>query len=142
MSTVQCPTFCSCSEKLLPGEEGNWEAAVQRAILEELGPALPPQPQVGSGGRICQHRWCCFPYLPYWPLTVVPVHGTAQISIDREKYHREVETRESQSYPGLISTYVCHRVEASVEGLPQGDFTTVEAREDGVLQHVWEWRAR
>lgn len=32
------------SEKLLPGEA--WQAAVVRGVVEELGPVLPPEPQV------------------------------------------------------------------------------------------------
>lgn len=95
------------SEKLLLGE--GWEAAVARAIREELGPVLPPAPQIG---------------------------------IDRQSYRQEVEERESQSYPGLRSKYVCHRVSVLNLGqeLPQGSFTTSEQRSDGLLQHVWEWR--
>jgi hypothetical protein len=36
--------------------------------------------------------------------------------------------------------YVCHRVDARVEGLPEGNFETVEERADGTLRLFWEWR--
>lgn len=57
------------AEKLLPGEA--WRAAVDRAVAEELGPALPP--------------------------------GPPSVAVDEGSYSREVETKESQSYPGLRS---------------------------------------
>jgi hypothetical protein len=40
----------------------------------------------------------------------------------------------------VIVQYVCHKVEARVEGLPDKDFVTVERRGDGELRHCWEWR--
>lgn len=113
--------------------------------------------------------------------------------MDKQSYEQEVEVRESQSYPGLLSKvrkegmcleawvhldadhdelhlhqrwwgaccgmgrwragtrglssrgvpplqYICHRVNAKVPGLPEGNFITDERRADGLLRHIWEWR--
>lgn len=70
-----------------------------------------------------------------------PILGDApRIDIKHETYKESIEYKESQSYPGLLSRYTCHRVEASVEGLPEEDFNTTEERSDGTLIHCWEWK--
>lgn len=55
------------------------------------------------------------------------------------------DERMSQSYPGLLSRYTFHQVEARVRGLPRTGFWTTE-RADGtegaVRQHRWEWQAQ
>lgn len=66
--------------------------------------------------------------------------GGPQIEVDDATYLLETETKESQSYPGVSSQYTCHRVTATVEGLPSNDFMTTERRADGTLQHRWVWR--
>ncbi|PRW57309.1 hypothetical protein C2E21_4331 [Chlorella sorokiniana] len=64
-----------------------------------------------------------------------------QVEVDEASMQESVETKESQSYPGLLSKYVCKRVSARVlSGLPEGAFTTNEQRSDGLLQHCWVWR--
>lgn len=65
-----------------------------------------------------------------------------QIEVDEASMVETVETKESQSYPGLLSKYVCKRVSARVvSGLPEEDsFCTEEERSDGLLQHCWVWR--
>ncbi|MCB9527560.1 MAG: NUDIX hydrolase [bacterium] len=53
-----------------------------------------------------------------------------------------LRTTDSPSYPGLPSTYAMHRVEATVAGLPDEDFTTAEAHADAndpVSHHHWRW---
>ena len=60
--------------------------------------------------------------------------------VDEASFSEQVEEKDSQSYPGLRSRYVCKRVAARVEGLPRGDFVTDERRGDGTLRHCWEWR--
>ena len=40
------PRGLPLSEKLLPGER--WQEAVVRGVVEELGPVLPENPQVGT----------------------------------------------------------------------------------------------
>lgn len=63
-------------------------------------------------------------------------------------YRMKVEERDSKSYPGLPARYVLHSVDATVEGLPEGEFSTDEADEyDGedlkeavsVRRHHWKW---
>ncbi|KAL4451843.1 hypothetical protein ABPG75_007505 [Micractinium tetrahymenae] len=64
-----------------------------------------------------------------------------QVEVDEASMEESVETKESQSYPGLLSKYVCKRVSARVlSGLPEEDFCTAEERSDGTLQHCWVWR--
>jgi hypothetical protein len=63
------------------------------------------------------------------------------VEVDEESLVEEVEAKESQSYPGLLSRYTCKRVGVRVPGgLPAGSFTTEEQRSDGTLTHCWEWR--
>jgi hypothetical protein len=53
------------------------------------------------------------------------------------------ESRTSWSYPGLLSQYTIHRVEARVHGLPARNFTTTEydnPGEDTVEKHYWVWK--
>lgn len=67
---------------------------------------------------------------------------------------KNVEERNSASYPGLPARYILHSVDAIVEGLPEGDFSTDEADEYGdcseigigiadqavsVKRHHWKW---
>ncbi len=50
--------------------------------------------------------------------------------------------RDSISYPGLRTCYRFHRVEATVAGLPQAPFSTLEAAPgpgELVQRHFWEW---
>ncbi|KAK9145844.1 hypothetical protein Sjap_005747 [Stephania japonica] len=68
-------------------------------------------------------------------------------------YRKRVEERASASYPGLPASYVLHSVDAWVEGLPEGDFSTEEGEEYGdcdeaarvaekavfVKKHYWKW---
>ncbi|KAJ4841795.1 hypothetical protein Tsubulata_044784 [Turnera subulata] len=83
---------------------------------------------------------------PSWVARVVP--GTYKI---------KEEEREAGSFPGLMSRYVVHTVDARVEGLPEEDFATeeeeykdVDGGGDGgvkgivkeavhVIRHHWTW---
>ena len=50
--------------------------------------------------------------------------------------------RDSISYPGLRTCYRFYRVEATVAGLPQEPFSTLEAASgpgEPVQRHFWEW---
>lgn len=62
------------------------------------------------------------------------------ITIYDTTYTFTEERKESQSYPGLQTRYRCHKVNATVKGLPQGDFETIEDRDDGSMVHYWQWR--
>lgn len=57
-------------------------------------------------------------------------------------YHisRALARAHFRSYPGLPCLYRLHRVEARVQGLPEGEFETREQREDGWLVSRWSWR--
>lgn len=65
------------------------------------------------------------------------------ITVHRESYQQERLFGESQSYPGLDSCYFFHVVEATVQGLPDGPFSTQEQTPgpgEPVSRHDWEWR--
>lgn len=59
----------------------------------------------------------------------------------------KVEERLSASYPGLPARYVLHSVDAYVEGLPDGEFSTEEEGDEKdsgeaavyVRKHFWKW---
>lgn len=74
------------------------------------------------------------------------------VTIDPNSYEMRVEERNSGSYPGLPGCYVLHTLNATVEGLPEGDFCTYEVDEYGdcedkkvahqavsVKKHYWKW---
>ncbi|KAE9608806.1 hypothetical protein Lal_00020529 [Lupinus albus] len=74
------------------------------------------------------------------------------VKIDPNSYGMRVEERNSDSYPGLPGCYVLHTLNATVEGLPEGDFCTYEVDEYGdfvekrvsdqalsVKKHYWTW---
>ena len=53
--------------------------------------------------------------------------------------------KESQSYPGLLTWYTFHFVEASVDELPSDDFwraNTTSSPADPVVKHRWGWRTK
>ena len=65
------------------------------------------------------------------------------ITIFKERYQRKVREKESESYPGLMTRYVIHVVEATSPGLPEGPFCTKEEASgpgDPVKRHHWEWK--
>lgn len=112
------------SEKMKPGE--TLEAAVKRAIKEELGSIIP-------GGFVNGDD-----------------NGTVRIVAG--SYRKKVEERVSVSYPGLPACYVLHTVDAWVDGLPDGEFCTEEGEEYldceetriadkaiSVKRHYWKW---
>lgn len=49
-----------------------------------------------------------------------------RVEIISESYDREEQERDSCSYPGLLTRYVLHTMVASVTGLPNTDFSTLE----------------
>ncbi|KNA08635.1 hypothetical protein SOVF_160900 [Spinacia oleracea] len=114
------------SEKLKSGED--IEAAAKRAIKEELGSAIF---RVNDGGKTVQFDEI--------------------VRIVMDSYGKKVEERTSVSYPGLPACYVLHTVDAFVEGLPEGEFSTEEETEyEGcgnevvdeavsVKKHFWKW---
>lgn len=64
-----------------------------------------------------------------------------EITILKNTYSTSMEQHASTSYPGLCTEYICHKVDAHVDDLPQHEnFTTEEMRPDGVLLSSWEWR--
>ncbi|KAG9455460.1 hypothetical protein H6P81_008364 [Aristolochia fimbriata] len=98
------------------------QQAVRRAVREELGSLVPHNNDDQS-------------------VRIVP-----------GSYTERVEERLSASYPGLPARYLLHSVDAWVDGLPDGDFSTEEAAEyeDSedvraahkavfVKKHYWKW---
>ncbi|CAJ2641837.1 hypothetical protein L195_g015704 [Trifolium pratense] len=99
------------------------ESAAVRGIKEELGSVI------GAETEVCDI-----------------------VTIDPNSYEMRVEERNSGSYPGLPGCYVLHILNATVEGLPEGDFCTYEVDEYGdsddkkiahqavsVKKHYWKW---
>lgn len=79
-------------------------------------------------------RRCLVEELGVAPSTVTLIEGS---------YRCEQATRQSPSYPGLLSQYVFHTVEAHVASLPSTDFWTEEAASnarDAVARHHWIWQ--
>ncbi|KAG6383796.1 hypothetical protein SASPL_156440 [Salvia splendens] len=111
------------SEKMKPGE--SVEAALYRAVREELG--LGTSVEIGTLGSRNRDE------------------NRGIVRLVPESYTKKVEERASASYPGLPARYVLHTVEAEVEGLPEGEFSTEEADEHGGLdekavsckKHFW-----
>lgn len=87
-----------------------------------------------------------------------------RVKILSDSYRRQEEERESLSYPGLLTSYVIHSIEATIDNLPEIEFCTVEneisgascskkgyagpsvARDSkascfagGVKKHFWRW---
>ncbi|KAF4351693.1 hypothetical protein F8388_006359 [Cannabis sativa] len=80
------------------------------------------------------------------------VNGSSAVRIVPGSYRKTVEERNSVSYPGLPARYELHSVEAFVDGLPDGEFCTVEDGEYkdcensrvadeavSVKKHFWRW---
>ena len=85
--------------------------------------------------------------------------GSAEcVDMRSHSYQREEEERESFTYPGLMTRYVLHHMEAVMEHLPSNDFVTEEneysadnnvgdmsrSLDDenalvGVRRHFWKW---
>ncbi|XP_038874474.1 uncharacterized protein LOC120067121 isoform X3 [Benincasa hispida] len=101
------------------------ESAVYRAVKEELGSII--------GDSDCSQI-----------VRIVP-----------DSYKMKIEERNSVSYPGLPACYVLHSMDVWVEGLPEGEFCTVEEEEYGnseetsiadqavsVKKHFWKWSGK
>ncbi|XP_073131160.1 uncharacterized protein [Henckelia pumila] len=123
------------SEKMKPGE--SVEAAVFRAVKEELGSIIKSTP-CGNSNLV----------------NLDNDHHSNNISgivkILPGSYVKKVEERVSASYPGLPACYLLHTVDAEVEGLPEGEFSTEELNEYGnsdgtnsdavsCKKHYWKW---
>lgn len=67
----------------------------------------------------------------------------AQVTVFPESYDSFVRKGDSRSYPGLVTEYCIHSVEATVEGLPETSFYTDEyamSATDPVSKHRWVWQ--
>lgn len=60
--------------------------------------------------------------------------------------HKQTQKeRNSPSYPGLLTQYTFHTVEAQIEGLPDQDFwrdNQAHGSGDPVKRHLWGWRKK
>ena len=68
-----------------------------------------------------------------------------QISFVESSYEKRETILESPSYPGLLTRYTIHAVEARVTGLPAQEFwrqnkAVIEG--DPVIRHLWNWVTR
>jgi hypothetical protein len=50
----------------------------------------------------------------------------SRVKIVPNSYRQKLEERESLSYPGLLTSYVIHSIDVTIEDLPQTGFYTVE----------------
>lgn len=113
-----------------PGE--TVESAVLRAVNEELGSIIGGSFSFSSSSS--------------------DFDDNRVVKIVPNSYTNKVEERLSVSYPGLPACYVLHSVDAMVDGLPEGEFSTVEEEEygdsyeknvaDGAVsckKHYWKW---
>lgn len=60
-----------------------------------------------------------------------------------QTYYQWEETAESPSYPGLITHYIFHAVQAVIAGLPTTDFwcdNHAHTAGDPVKRHRWAWK--
>jgi len=71
------------------------------------------------------------------------IHQGARVDVDERSLVQWRETRESASYPSLVSHYNLHEYGATVAGLPAHRFSTIEFGHSRLgkwqLAHVWEW---
>jgi ADP-ribose pyrophosphatase YjhB (NUDIX family) len=68
-----------------------------------------------------------------------------QISIAETSYEQKETILESPSYPGLMTHYILHRIDAQAVGLPVEEFWRENAtavQGDPVRRHLWAWVAR
>eukprot|EP00240_Pyramimonas_obovata_P014211 CAMPEP_0118935664 /NCGR_PEP_ID=MMETSP1169-20130426/15766_1 /TAXON_ID=36882 /ORGANISM="Pyramimonas obovata, Strain CCMP722" /LENGTH=209 /DNA_ID=CAMNT_0006878723 /DNA_START=574 /DNA_END=1203 /DNA_ORIENTATION=+ len=67
--------------------------------------------------------------------------SNATLIIDKHSHRIKVEWLESTSYPGLLTIYNLHRVDARLTGIPMsGSFMTTEETGRGIMENHWEWR--
>lgn len=69
----------------------------------------------------------------------------SDVTLLHDTYRRKQRDAPSPSYPGLHTRYTFHQVEAEVEGLPEGAFSTHERageRGDPVETHHWTWEEK
>ncbi|OWM79684.1 uncharacterized protein LOC116205054 [Punica granatum] len=86
--------------------------------------------------------------------SIIPSPAEEIVRIVPGSYKKNVEERNSASYPGLPARYILHSVDAIVEGLPEDQFCTEEAEEYehcdeigmgiadqavSVKRHHWKW---
>ena len=67
----------------------------------------------------------------------------SNIEIIESTHKTWTEVRDSPSYPGLLTQYTFHTVEARISQLPEDDFYTDEYSQDGtelMLRTYWSWR--
>jgi uncharacterized protein YheU (UPF0270 family) len=71
-----------------------------------------------------------------------PLGEGDNVRVDASSLRQWRETRESRSYPTLVTCYNLHQFDAIVEALPNTRFHTSESEETGQVVHVWDWTPR
>lgn len=71
-----------------------------------------------------------------------PLGEGDKVRLDASSLRQWRETRESRSYPTLVTCYNLHQFDAVVEALPSTRFHTRESEATGPLVHVWDWTPR
>jgi hypothetical protein len=95
----------------------------------------PPSEKIKPGETYLQAATRCLQEELGLPLTAV--------SFLPDTYRCRKETTDSLSYPGLVTEYTFHTIEAAVAGLPEEEFwreNTAVQTGDPVMRHLWIWR--
>jgi hypothetical protein len=95
----------------------------------------PPSEKIKPGETYLDASWRCLQE----ELGLSP--DTAEVF--PETHSSRTELLDSFSYPGLLTEYTFHMVEAKVEGLQDASFwrgNTAVSQGDPVMRHLWEWR--
>ena len=65
-----------------------------------------------------------------------------KIVFNKNSHFTRTMISESSSYPGLLTRYTFHDIEAAVEGLPKDNFwhdNDAYSQGDPIKRHFWEW---
>lgn len=65
------------------------------------------------------------------------------VQLISESYEKTGLEIDAKSYPGLLTRYTIHHIEAAVSGLPDGDFWRENRsfqKGDPIRRHLWVWR--
>ena len=97
----------------------------------------PPSEKMKQGETFFEAATRCL----YEELSV----AASNIVFDESTYSESETTCDSLSYPGLPTKYTFHRMEATIQGLPEDDFwrDNVSFLEgDPIKRHFWAWQRR
>lgn len=150
--TVRMKTGESIKEAALRAIKGEIGSEFQRVTVEEAAQFMfrRRQKNEGSSSKTIEDTGEEF-------RSKLQLGNKAEVAarVMEEIYQREEKKRASREYPGLIARYVTHQVDAEIDGLPEGAFSTqaeefgecneyTEATEKAlcVVRRYWKWTER